>query len=160
MEVITYKPIGIIHTPFNNVEGMPIQPTGAKGVEGIIEIFPEFVDGLKDLDGLSHIILLYHLHLTGDYKLLVKPFMDDEIHGIFATRAPKRPNPIGLSVIKLNRIEGNSIYVENIDVLNNTPLIDIKPFVFDFDSVSDSNKGWLETNAHKAKSIKSDERFK
>ena len=160
MEVITYKRIGIIHTPFNNVEGMPIQPTGAKGVEGIIEIFPEFVDGLKDLDGLSHIILLYHLHLTGDYKLLVKPFMDDEIHGIFATRAPKRPNPIGLSVIKLNRIEGNSIYVENIDVLNNTPLIDIKPFVFDFDSVSDSNKGWLETNAHKAKSIKSDERFK
>ena len=160
MEVITYKPIGIIHTPFNNVEGMPIQPTGAKGVEGIIEIFPEFVDGLKDLDGLSHIILLYHLHLTGDYKLLVKPFMDDEIHGIFATRAPKRPNPIGLSVIKLNRIEGNSIYVENIDVLNNAPLIDIKPFVFDFDSVSDSNKGWLETNAHKAKSIKSDERFK
>ena len=160
MEVITYKPIGIIHTPFNNVEGMPIQPTGAKGVEGIIEIFPEFVDGLKDLDGFSHIILLYHLHLSGNHKLLVKPFMDDEIHGIFATRAPKRPNPIGLSVIKLNRIEGNSIYVENIDVLNNAPLIDIKPFVFDFDSVSDSNKGWLETNAHKAKSIKSDERFK
>jgi len=160
MKTINYKPIGIIHTPFNDIEGMPIQPTGAKGVEGVIEIFPEFIYGLKDLDGFSHIILLYHLHLWGEYKLLVKPFMDDALHGIFATRAPKRPNPIGFSVVKLIKIEGNKINIENIDVLNGTPLLDIKPYVFDFDSVSDSKKGWLETNAHKAKSTKSDERFK
>jgi len=114
MEAINYKPIGIIHTPFNDIEGMPIQPTGAKGVEGIIEIFSEFTDGLKDLDGFSHIILIYHLHLSGEYKLLVKPFMDDTLHGIFATRAPKRPNPIGFSVVKLNKIEGNKINIENI----------------------------------------------
>jgi len=160
MEAINYKPIGIIHTPFNDIEGMPIQPTGATGVEGIIEIFSEFADGLKDLDGFSHIILIYHLHLSGDFKLLVKPFMDDEIHGIFATRAPKRPNPIGFSVVKLNKIEGNIINIENIDVLNGTPLLDIKPYVFDFDSVSDSRKGWLESNAHKSKTLKSDNRFK
>lgn len=160
MEKIFYNPIGIIRTPFNNIEGMPIQPTGAKGVKGVIEIYPEFAEGLKDLNGFSHIILLYHFHLSGDFKLHVKPFMDDELHGIFATRAPKRPNPIGFSVVKLNKIQNNIIYVENIDVLNQTPLLDIKPFVFDFDSVSKTKKGWLETNAHKAKTTKSDKRFK
>lgn len=159
MEKITLKPIGTIYTPFESIEGMPIQPTGANGVIGTIELFPEFTEGLIDLDGFSHIILIYHLHLSGIHKLLVKPFMDNKEHGIFATRSPKRPNPIGFSVVKLNKIEGNIISIENIDVLNGTPLLDIKPYVADFDSVNDSKKGWLETNVHKSKTMKSDNRF-
>jgi len=160
METINYKPIGIIHTPFNNVEGMPIQPTGAKGVEGVIEIFPEFADGLKDLDGFSHIILIYHLHLSGNHKLIVKPFMDDKEHGIFATRSPKRPNSIGFSVVKLNRIEGNNIHVENVDMLNETPLLDIKPYIPDVDSVVVEKMGWLEGKADKMSDKRADNRFK
>ena len=159
MEIITFKPIGKIYTPFNTPEGMPIQPSGAVGVKGRIEIFPEFTEGLKDLDGFSHIMLIYHLHLSGRYKLLVKPFMDEMEHGIFATRSPKRPNPIGFSLVKLGYIENNIINIENIDVLNETPLLDIKPFVDDFDFVKDSKKGWLETNAIKSKTMKSDNRF-
>src|SRR4030066_1849092 len=98
---IVYKPIGIIHSPFNNIKGMPIQPAGARGVAGTVEIKQEYVDGLKDIEGFSHIILIYHFHLSKNYSLEVKPFMDDNLHGIFATRAPRRPNPIGISIGRL-----------------------------------------------------------
>jgi len=133
MNDVSYKFIGIIKTPFNSKEGMPIQPTGAKGIKGFIEINPEFVEGLKDLDGFSHIILIYHFHKVSNYELTVKPFMDDQMHGVLSTRAPKRPNPIGLSVVKLIKLEGNILHVENIDVLNGTPLLDIKPLIPDVD---------------------------
>jgi tRNA-Thr(GGU) m(6)t(6)A37 methyltransferase TsaA len=159
-ENIEYSPIGIIKTPFSSKEGMPIQPSGASGIIGTIELFNDFVEGLKDLDGFSHIILIYHLHEAKDYKLMVKPFMDNELRGVFSTRAPKRPNSIGLSVVKLNKIEGNILYIENIDVLNNTPLLDIKPFIPDVDSPAVEKLGWLQNKSDQMKEKKSDNRFK
>ena len=107
MKKIVYQPIGTIHSPFQTIQGMPIQPAGAKGVQRTVEINPEYVDGLQDLDGFSHIILIYHFHLSKGYSLKVKPFMDENLRGVFATRAPKRPNPIGISVVRLVRVEGN-----------------------------------------------------
>ena len=160
MNILNLKPIGTIYTPYNDREGMPIQPTGAKGVKGKIELIPELTDGLKDLDGFSHIILIYHFHLSKKYELHVKPFMDDKIRGVFSTRAPKRPNPIGFSVVKLNKIEKNILHIENIDVLNGTPLLDIKPFIPDVDIVKTDKIGWLEGKAGKMNEKKSDIRFK
>lgn len=160
MELLNFKPIGFIKTPFKNKEGMPIQPTGAKGVKGTIEIDPKYSEGLKDLDGFSHIILIYHLHLSKTYELIVKPFMDDKLHGVFSTRAPKRPNPIGFSVVKLNKIEKDILFIENIDVLNDTPLLDIKPFIPDVDCPLADRIGWLEGKSDKMEHRKSDTRFK
>jgi len=156
---VNYKFIGIIKTPFNSKEGMPIQPTGAKGIKGVIEINPEFAEGLTDLDGFSHIILIYHFHKADNFHLMVKPFMDDKEHGVFSTRAPKRPNSIGLSVVKLNHIEGNLVYVENIDVLNETPLLDIKPLIPDVDFAEVDKLGWLEGKSNKMGDKKADNRF-
>jgi len=156
---VNYKFIGIIKTPFNSKEGMPIQPTGAKGINGVIEINPEFAEGLTDLDGFSHIILIYHFHKADNFHLMVKPFMDDKEHGVFSTRAPKRPNSIGLSVVKLNHIEGNLVYVENIDVLNETPLLDIKPLIPDVDFAEVDRLGWLEGKSNKMGDKKADNRF-
>ena len=121
---IEYEPIGIIHTPFTDLEGMPIQPAGASGGKGTVEILPEYAEGLADLDGFSHIVLLYHFHRSTGFKLRVTPFLDDQPRGLFATRAPKRPNPIGLSVVKLVKVEGPVVRVENVDVLDGTPLLD------------------------------------
>ena len=141
---------------------MPIQPVGAKGIKGIVEVFPEFQEGLQDLDGFSHIILLYHLHLSKEYKLKVKPFLENQIHGVFATRAPKRPNQIGLSIVRLEKISGNILHISNTDIIDGTPLIDIKPFVpkFDcFDIDENVRYGWLKNRVEKANDHKSDERF-
>jgi tRNA-Thr(GGU) m(6)t(6)A37 methyltransferase TsaA len=157
---ITYNPIGIIHSPFEDVEGAPIQPSGAKKSKGTVEIHNKFVSGLKDVEGFSHIILIYHFHLAKRFSLEVIPFLDKVSRGLFATRAPKRPNSIGISVVKLLKIEGNKIFVENIDVVDGTPLLDIKPYVKKFDSASKSKSGWLTNSAHKSKKIKSDARFK
>ena len=160
MNLLNLKPIGFIKTSFKTKEGMPIQPTGAKGIKGTVEIDSQYSDGLKDLDGFSHVILIYHFHLTKTYELIVKPFMDDQLHGIFSTRAPKRPNPIGLSVVKLNKMEGNILHIENIDVLDGTPLLDIKPFIPDVDSPDVQKLGWLEGKSNKMGEQKSDKRFK
>ena len=157
--MITFTPIGTIHTPFTNLEGMPIQPTGASGVQGQIEILESYKEGLKDLDGFSHIILLYHFHQSQGYKLTVTPFLDTEPHGLFATRAPKRPNAIGLSIVQLNRIEETILTVSNIDVLDGTPLLDIKPYVPTFDAQAHVRIGWLEKAGQAAKNKKSDGRF-
>ena len=154
-----YMPIGIIHSPHKSLEGMPIQPSGAKGIPGTVELFLEFQDGLKDLDGFSHIILLYHFHQSNGYSLSVVPFLDTRPKGVFATRAPKRPNPIGLSIVKLKKIESSVLYIENVDVLDGTPLLDIKPFVPDFDGQADVCAGWLETSQNKADKHRSDDRF-
>ena len=126
---IELESIGTIHTEFTEIEGMPIQPTGAKGIKGTIEIKEKFLDGLKDLEYFSHIHLIYLLHKVEGYKLEVKPFMDKKTHGVFATRSPKRPNRIGMSVVKVNKVEGNIVHVENVDILDGTPLLDIKPYV-------------------------------
>jgi tRNA-Thr(GGU) m(6)t(6)A37 methyltransferase TsaA len=156
---IEYKPIGIIHSPFTKLNNMPIQPAGAAGVEGTVEVFPQYDDGLKDLDGFSHLILLYHLHRSKDFKLHVVPFLDSMPRGVFATRAPKRPNPIGVSVIKLQKIQGNILYVENVDILDGTPLLDIKPYIPDFDEQAEVRAGWLEETRKEVSKKKSDKRF-
>ena len=159
MNDITYQPIGIIHSPFKEPRGTPIQPPAARGVKGSVELFPEFVEGLKDLDGFSHIILIYHFHLAKAPSLLVKPFMDDQPHGIFAIRAPSRPNPIGLSVVRLVGIEENILHIEDVDILDGTPLLDIKPYLPEFDPPQVERRGWLEKNVRKLPASKDDGRF-
>lgn len=159
MQEITYKPIGIIHSPFTEPKGTPIQPPAAEGIEGRVEVFPEYAEGLKDLDGFSHIILIYHFHLARSPSLIVKPFMDDQPHGVFAIRAPSRPNPIGISVVRLIRIEGNILHIQAPDILDGTPLLDIKPYVPDFDAPQAERKGRLEKSIRKLPTSRDDGRF-
>jgi len=159
MEEIKYKPIGIIHTPFKKPEGTPIQPEGGKGIEGWIEIFPEYTEGLKDLEGFSHIILIYHFHLCKKSNLIVKPYMDKRSHGVFSTRAPSRPNPIGISTVQLIKIEDNKIYICDVDIVDGTPLLDIKPYVPEFDRRETEKIGWLKKNIFKLPASKDDGRF-
>lgn len=156
---ITYQPIGIIHTPFTDLIGMPIQPSAAEGICGQIELYPEYVDGLRDLDGFSHIILLYHFHEVKEAKLVVTPFLDHQPRGVFSTRAPKRPNPIGLSIVKLLRIEENFLEIKNVDILDGTPLLDIKPCVPEMDQPKIERIGWLEQAIGQVKDKRSDDRF-
>ncbi|MCP3872439.1 MAG: tRNA (N6-threonylcarbamoyladenosine(37)-N6)-methyltransferase TrmO [Desulfobacteraceae bacterium] len=155
----TITQIGIIETPFENLEGMPIQPSGAKKVVGTVVINEEYIQGLKDLEGFSHIILLYYFHKSKGYNLMVTPFLDDQKRGLFSTRAPRRPNSIGLSIVELISIQGNKIRINGIDVLNNTPLVDIKPYVPGFDTKEVTSVGWLKKMQDKAKFLKSDDRF-
>jgi len=157
---IELEPIGIIHTPFTDLEGMPIQPAGAAGVRGRVEVFEEYRAGLKDLDGFSHIILLYHFHRSRGFELEVVPFMDSEPRGLFATRAPRRPNPIGLSVVQLDRVEDGVLLVQNVDMLDGTPLLDIKPYVPEFDQPDRVRTGWLGRTARTVAERRSDDRFK
>jgi len=158
---IMYYPIGTIHSPFKNLEGMPIQPVGAKGVKGEIHLREKYKEGLTDLEGFSHIILIYHLHLSNGYSLKVKPFLDNTERGIFATRAPKRPNPIGMSVVCLDKIEGSKIYISNVDIVDGTPLLDIKPYIPNFDKCKgeEIRIGWFEDKHEDANHKKSDRRF-
>lgn len=141
---IAYEPIGVIHSPFKKLDDMPIQPVSAASSAGVVEIFPQFIEGLKSLDGFSHVILLYHFHEARSASLIVTPFLDVTPRGVFATRAPSRPNPIGLSVVKLLSVEDNGLRVEQLDVLDGTPLLDIKPYVPDFDHRPDARIGWFE----------------
>lgn len=157
---ICFQPIGLIHTPFHDIKGMPIQPTGAQGIKGTLEVYDPYVEGLQDLEGFSHIILLYHLHKVQSHALVVTPFLDTKEHGVFATRAPKRPNAIGLSVVRLNGIEGNTLQLENVDMLDQTPAIDIKPYLPEFDSFEAERLGWYEAVQGKVQKHRSDNRFK
>ncbi|MEA2008559.1 MAG: tRNA (N6-threonylcarbamoyladenosine(37)-N6)-methyltransferase TrmO [Chloroflexota bacterium] len=159
MNSIHYQSIGIIYSPFANIVDMPIQPSGALGVQGWVELKPELQPALQDLDGFSHLILLYHFHRVDEVTLIVTPFMDTEKHGIFATRAPKRPNPIGISIVKLLKVEGNILRIENVDILDKTPLLDIKPYVPYFDRPEVEKVGWLEKSKGQVRNQKSDERF-
>ncbi len=159
MNEIKYIHIGIIHSPFKEPKGTPIQPRAAQGIDGTVELFQEYTEGLKDIDGFSHIILLYHFHLSKKSSLNVKPFMDNQIHGIFSTRAPNRPNPIGISVVQLVKIEGNILQVKDLDIIDGTPLLDIKPYVPEFDIRDAEKKGWLEKNVSKLPTSKDDGRF-
>lgn len=157
---IHFNPIGTIFSPFHSIAGMPIQPKGAQGIKGRIELLPEFADGLQDLEDFSHIILLYHLHEVKEFKLSVVPFLDTVPRGIFATRAPKRPNPIGLSVVSLTRIEGLTLLIENVDILNETPLLDIKPYIPEFDQPQQFRTGWYEKVKGQVSTKRSDDRFR
>ena len=157
---INYEPIGTIHSPFKQIENMPIQPSSAQGIQGHIELDEDYMDGLSDLDGFSHIYLIFHLHLSKTFELKVVPFLDDQLRGVFSTRAPKRPNPIGLSVVKLVEINHNIITIENVDIVDGTPLLDIKPFVNEMNGVTDYRIGWLTNHAEEMKIRHSDKRFK
>ncbi|MBI9045674.1 MAG: tRNA (N6-threonylcarbamoyladenosine(37)-N6)-methyltransferase TrmO [Anaerolineaceae bacterium] len=156
---IKFSSIGVIHSPFTDLSEMPIQPTGESSAPGTAEIFPEFLEGLKDLDGFSHVILIYQFHKVKQKKLMVTPFLDSEPHGVFATRAPVRPNSIGLSVVSLERIEGAELFFGNLDILDGTPLLDIKPYIPVFDQPEEVRMGWLEKNQQSVREMKSDRRF-
>lgn len=157
---IELKPIGVIHSPFKELEGMPIQPAGARGVKGTVEVFEEYRAGLKDLEGFSHIVLLYLFHRSQGFNLHVVPYLDTEIRGVFATRAPRRPNAIGLSVVQLNMIKNGMLQIQNVDISDGTPLLDIKPYVPEFDAQSKVRTGWLENARKQVRHRKSDDRFK
>lgn len=160
-KLVVFNPIGVIYSPFKDIEGMPIQPVGARGVKGEIHLKKEYEDGLNDLEGFSHIILIYHFHLSEGYLLKVKPFLDNMERGIFATRAPRRPNSIGLSVVSIDKIEGNIIHISNVDIVDKTPLLDIKPYMPCFDKFEDEELklGWFEDKYKDAHNKKSDRRF-
>lgn len=157
---IRYKPIGIIHTPFQTIDGMPIQPASAAAAPATVEVLPAYAAGLADLEGFSHLILIYHFHQVRAAKLTVTPFLDDRPHGVFATRAPTRPNPIGLSIVELIRRAENILHVANADIVDGTPLLDIKPYVPAFDRPENVRSGWLTQAEGKLPETRSDERFR
>ena len=156
---VKYRPIGVIHSSFSTPAGTPIQPKGATGTHGTVEVFPEYAEGLRDIDGFSHIILIYHFHLSGKPVLIAKPFLDDKKHGIFAIRGPSRPNPIGISVVRLVRVEKNVLHIQDLDIVDGTPLLDIKPYVPEFDAAEVTKIGWLEGKVEQLPETKDDGRF-
>ena len=156
---IVYHPIGWIRSPFQSIEDMPIQPAGARDVQGEVELEQAYVDGLKDLDGFSHIILIYHFHLSSGYSLRITPFLDDMIRGLFATRAPKRPNPIGVSVVRLDSINQTTLHIRDVDIVDGTPLLDIKPYAPAFDAPEDVRDGWIGKAGKSIRDTRSDTRF-
>jgi tRNA-Thr(GGU) m(6)t(6)A37 methyltransferase TsaA len=141
---IEFSPIGIIHTPFKTVENIPIQPAAAQDSEGWIELFNDYKEGLSDLNGFSHIYVIFHLHKCQNFKLKVIPFLDTVERGIFSTRSPARPNPVGLSIVEIVSVSENIIRIKGIDMLDGSPLIDIKPYVPDFEISGKVKKGWFE----------------
>jgi tRNA-Thr(GGU) m(6)t(6)A37 methyltransferase TsaA len=156
---ISLQPIGIIHSPFVHLEDMPIQPASEISAAGTVEFFEEYGEGLKDLSGFSHVILLYYFHKVSRVDLTVVPFLDTGNKGVFATRAPTRPNPIGLSVVELDGVEGTTLSIRKLDVLDGTPLLDVKPYIPEFDHPEQVRIGWLEGIKRGALGIKSDDRF-
>ncbi len=151
--------IGTIHSPYTRLEDMPIQPKGAKETIGTIRLYPQYQQGLTDLEGFSHVYLIYHFHQAKRVELMVIPFMDTTPRGVFATRSPLRPNHIGLSIVELAAISGNELTVYGIDVLDGTPLLDIKPYIENFDAVQQSSSGWMKRSAKEVAQKRSDTRF-
>ncbi|MBN2120640.1 MAG: tRNA (N6-threonylcarbamoyladenosine(37)-N6)-methyltransferase TrmO [Candidatus Omnitrophica bacterium] len=148
---IILKSIGVIHTPYKEPKGIPIQGKFEKGVTGKAELFPEYQDGLKDIEEFSHIILIYYFDRSKEEKLISRPFLEDQTRGIFAIRSPHRPNHIGFSIVKLERVENNIITFSEVDILDGTPLLDIKPYVSHFDSREDVINGWLDKHFQSGK---------
>ncbi len=159
MDEIKYRPIGVVRSRFKEPRGVPIQSVAASGIDGKVEVFPEFVEGLKDIGGFSHIILLCAFHMTKDFSLIVKPFVDNKLHGVFATRAPSRPNPIGLSVVRLLSVDKNVLHISDVDIVDGTPVLDIKPYIAQFDVRNPEKMGWFDARAHKFENMKDDGRF-
>jgi tRNA-Thr(GGU) m(6)t(6)A37 methyltransferase TsaA len=159
MEGIVLKPIGLIRSPFTENIGTPIQPEGGRDVEATVEVLEEFAPGLRDLEGFSHVFLLYSFHACNVTKLVVKPFVDDCEHGVFATRAPVRPNHIGMSLVRLDRIEGNILFIRDIDILDGTPVLDIKPHIPRADCAGEARIGWLEDKERQHGEVRDDGHF-
>lgn len=155
---ICLTPIGIIHSPFRELNGMPIQAAAAQGVAGTIELEPAYADGLKDIEGFSHLTLIFYLHLTENPALQVTPYLDDVPHGVFATRSPKRPNQLGISTVRLVRVDGLTLHVQDLDIVDGTPLLDIKPYVPQFDHRDEVRIGWFEKNIARMQSVRAGER--
>ncbi len=153
------QPIGIDRSPFQDLKDMPIQPKGAKDTLGTIEVEEEFIEGLHDLDGFSHIYLLYIFHKAARTSLTVTPFMDTTPRGVFSTRSPLRPNHIGLSIVELVGVEKNLVKVRGIDILDGTPVLDIKPYIEAFDGVKNSRSGWMKATSDAVAEKRSDSRF-
>ena len=143
MDKIIYSPVGIIHTKFHDKKDAPIQGVFAKDARGEIEIFKQYADGLEDIEGFSHLILIYHFHRSDGHSLISTPFLDDESHGIFSIRHFNRPNPVGLSIVKLENVNENILEISEVDILDGTPLLDLKPFVPFFDHRDNAKTGWL-----------------
>jgi len=143
MEAIKYKPIGIIRSPFKESTGVPRQAVGASDVKGQIQIFEQFTEGLKDLDGFSHIVVIFHMHLVEKSSLKACPSWDGKEHGVFATRSPYRPNPIGVSVVRLESIARNILRITGVDMADGTPILDIKPHIPDSNPTNNIRIGWL-----------------
>lgn len=151
--------IGVVHSPYKEPKGVPIQPARNNNVEGTIEIFPEFAEGLKDIEGFSHIFLIYNFHLIKKTSLSVIPFLDEQARGVYATRAPNRPNHIGLSLVRLLKVKDNILHISNLDIIEGTPLLDIKPCIPEFDFTDVEKSGWLKKSLKKLPSTKDDSRF-
>jgi tRNA-Thr(GGU) m(6)t(6)A37 methyltransferase TsaA len=159
MNEIRLRPIGIFHSPFTNPQGAPIQSAAGRDVRATVEVYPQYSEGLQDLEGFSHLILLYHCHRVNKFNLKIFPFLDTVPRGVFATRAPSRPNSIGFSVVRLiNRTE-NILTIQEVDILDGTPLLDIKPYIEEFDVRRNTRKGWMENKIGKVHDIRADSRF-
>lgn len=141
---LLFRPIGVIRSPHVELEQIPIQPVFSRDIQGRVIVQPEFADGLDGLEGFSHIFLFYCFHRSGKVRLRLRPYLSDRELGVFATRAPHRPNRLGMSLVRLTKIEGNILYVKDIDILDGTPLIDIKPYVTRFDTRMEVRSGWQE----------------
>jgi tRNA (adenine37-N6)-methyltransferase len=148
---IVLQSIGTVHSPYKQEKGTPIQGVFDSNAEAWVELKDKYVGGLKDLDGFSHAILLYHFHLSDKEEIVGKPYLENQEHGIFAMRSPHRPNHLGLSVVKIKRIKGNRLYFAEVDVLDGTPLVDIKPYVKQFDCRNDAVSGWIEKHYQEGK---------
>jgi tRNA-Thr(GGU) m(6)t(6)A37 methyltransferase TsaA len=159
IEEIRLRPIGVIHSPFTGPKGTPIQSAAGRDVQATVEVYPEYSEGLQDLEGFSHLILLYHCHRANKFNLKVIPFMDSVSRGLFATRAPSRPNSIGLSIVRLVSRAENILKIREVDILDGTPLLDIKPYIEEFDVRRKTRKGWLENQVGKLQSTRDDSRF-
>jgi len=159
MKEVRYKPIGIVHSPFKKPQNVPIQSVASKGIKGSVEVAREYVKGLKDIEEFSHIILIYHFHLSRPYSLLVKPYLDKNLRGLFSTRSPSRPNPIGISIVRLTKVEDNILYIQDVDIIDGTPLLDIKPYVPKFDQRKAARIGWLKNKIKRIPIISDDGRF-
>ncbi|MEN8120691.1 MAG: tRNA (N6-threonylcarbamoyladenosine(37)-N6)-methyltransferase TrmO [Bacteroidota bacterium] len=144
MDIIQIKPIGVIHSPYKHSEGIPIQGHFKENIEAFAEVEKEFSQGLKDLDGFSHAILIYHFHKETEEKIIAHPYLEKESHGIFAVRSPYRPNRIGFSIVKIRKVSENKLFFTEVDVFDETPLIDIKPYVEFFDKRENVKSGWVE----------------
>jgi tRNA-Thr(GGU) m(6)t(6)A37 methyltransferase TsaA len=148
MKEFSKEPIGVIHTPYKELSCMPIQASRSTTI-GEIEVFPEYEAGLESVDDLSHLILIYVFHAAlNSAELMVKPFLDDKAHGIFATRFYRRPNPIGISIVRLIQRIGPLLKIQSVDMLDGTPLLNIKPYVPEFDIRTDDKLGWYATRSH------------
>ena len=144
IDPVNFKVIGTIRSAHQDQEKIPIQSVYAEGCRGQVHIFPEYEEGLKDIEGFSHLFLIYHFHCSGPADMLVCPFLQNEKRGVFATRTPRRPNPVGLSIVELIRRDGNVLHIDNADILDGTPLLDIKPYISRFDCIETSSCGWQD----------------